>query len=68
MPWSKPIARRSALASAPHVHVPARGGPWSRTAQSDLLASIGDHGGLLSWKSSPHVMWLAERLTLEAGK
>jgi hypothetical protein len=32
------------------------------TAHRDLLAAIGDQGGLLSWKSSPHVTWLAEQL------
>jgi hypothetical protein len=37
----------------------ARDARWR--AQAELVASLGD-GGLWSWRSSPHVLWLASVL------
>lgn len=41
----------------------------ARTAKvrARIVASLGN-GGLLSWKSSPHVMWLGWQLTQEAAR
>jgi hypothetical protein len=71
---SKPIGRRSVLTSAPHVHVQAhasdgqraawRASALARTARKRamIVAALGPDGGLVSYRSSPHFMWLCDRL------
>jgi hypothetical protein len=52
-------ARRRYLERSPAKPRLARTGDWRQKKHDDLIISLGEDEGLLNWKSSPHVMFLA---------